>query len=91
MSYQATIWHTSREIKKKNSKPVAKLTTLQNKYLQLITRAYKATNIKALEAEAGVIPLDIHLDQAVLRARDNPKTQKIFMLGKRENMLQAKG
>lgn len=51
---------------------VAKLTILQIKCSRLITRAYKANNIKVSEAEAGVIPLNICLDQAVLKSR-NPR------------------
>ena len=78
MSYGAIIWHTPREIKMKDSRPAVKLTTLQNKYLQLITGAYKATNIKVLEVEAEVILLDIYLDQMVLKAKDNQKCKKVI-------------
>lgn len=48
--------------------------------LGLNTGAYKATDIKVLEAESGVIPLDIHLDQAVLRARDAPRCNEVMRL-----------
>ena len=60
----------------------AKLTTLQNKCLQSITEAYKAINIKVLEAKAGVIPLYIHLDQMILRAKDNQRCKKVICQAK---------
>ena len=91
MSYGATIWHTPRKIKMKGPGPAAKLTTLQNKCLQSITRAYKARNIKVLEAKAGVIPLDIHLDQMVLRARDNQRCKKVIYQAKKKICRKLKG
>lgn len=48
--------------------------------LGLNTGAYKATDIKVLEAKSGVTPLDIHLDQAVLRARDAPRSNEVMRL-----------
>ena len=33
-----------------------------------------------LEAESGVVPLDIHLDQAVMRARDVPRCKEVIEL-----------
>ena len=70
MTYKAVVWHSPKRSKIKGLGPAAKLTTLQNKCLQSITGAYKATNTQVLEAEAGVIPLDIYLDQAVLKAKN---------------------
>ena len=67
MTYRASIWHTLSEPKKRKSAgPIAKLIMLQNRCLRSITGAYKATNIRVLEAETGVIPLDLYLDQIVL-------------------------
>lgn len=65
---------------------------LQNKCLQLIAGAYKATNIKVLEAEAeaGVIPLDIYFDQAVLRSRDAPKCQEVVTVAKKKIRLKLR-
>ena len=71
--------------------PAVKLTTLQNKCLQLITGAYKATNIKVLEAEAGVIPLDIHLDQVVLRAKDNQRCKEVICQAKEKICRKLRG
>lgn len=66
MTYGAPVWHLPKEPRKKRTGLVASLATLlQNKCLRSITGAYKATNIEVLEAESAVIPLDIHLDQAV--------------------------
>lgn len=40
--------------------------TGEKKCLRAIKGAYEATNVKVLEAEAEVAPLDIYLDQTVL-------------------------
>ena len=60
MTYGASVWHSPKETEAKGLGPAAKLITLENKCLRSITGAYKATNIKALEAEAGVMPLDMY-------------------------------
>ena len=68
--YGSTIQHLPKDTKIKRLEPAAKLFSLQNKCLKSITEAYKATNTKVLEAESGVIPLDIYLDQITLTSRD---------------------
>ncbi len=47
------------------------MTVLQNKFLSVISGAYKATPIRNLEVEVGVPPHVIHLDglQAPFRVR----------------------
>lgn len=55
---------------------------MQNTCLRSITGAYKATNTKVLEAESGVIPLDLHLDQTVLRSRAIPRCSNTIELAK---------
>ena len=55
---------------------------LQNKCLKAITGAYKATNNKVLKAESGVIPLDIYLDQAMLKSREACRSSEIINLAK---------
>lgn len=59
MTYGAVVWHSPKGTRTKGLGPAAKLTTLQNKSLRSITGAYRATNVKVLEAESGLIPLDI--------------------------------
>ena len=92
MIYGASIWHMPSEPnERKGAGLITKLITLQNKCLRSITRAYKATNIRILEAEAGVIPLDLHLDQIVLQSRDTPKCGKIVELTKARIRRKLKG
>ena len=43
---------------------------------------YKATNTKILEAESGVISLNIYLDQITLKSRDKPRCSEIIKLEK---------
>lgn len=73
MTYRAAVWHSPKETRTKGLGPVAKFTTLQNKCLRTITGAYRVTNIKVLEVEAGVVLLEIHLDRRVLRSGGVPR------------------
>lgn len=47
--------------KRKSVGPIAKLVTMQNKYLRSITGAYQAINPTVLEVKARVTLLDLHL------------------------------
>ena len=92
MIYEASIWHMLKiSCKRKNAGPIAKLVTIQNKCLRLITGAYKATNIKVLEAESGVISLNLHLDQIVLRSRAILRCSKTIELAKARIKRKVKG
>ena len=91
MTYGAVVWHLPKRLKIKGPGPAAKLTTLQNKCLRSITGAYKATNIQVLEAETGVIPLDIHLDQAVLRAKDTQRCKEVICQAKEKVRRKLRG
>lgn len=82
MTYGAPISHTPKEPNRKSVGPIAKLVTLQNKCLRSITGAYKATNTKVLEAESGVVQLDLHLNQADLRSRNTPQRREVVKLAK---------
>ena len=52
---ETTTSHTAKGI-------AAKLTGIQNKCLRVVSGAYKATPIAALETETYIPPLDLHLD-----------------------------
>ena len=69
VTHGAAIWHTPKETRSKGLGPAAKVMTIQNKCLRA---AYKATNIKVLEAEAVVMPRDMFLGQTVLKSRTAP-------------------
>lgn len=56
----------------------ALISVLQNICLRSITGAYKATNIRALEAESGVIPLGIHLDRALSKSREARRCNEVI-------------
>ena len=44
-----------------------------------------------LEAEAGVIPLDMHLDQVVLRAKDAQRCKKVICQAKEKIRRKLRG
>jgi hypothetical protein len=56
VSYGAVLWHC---LGKKLKGPVTKLQKHQNSGLRQVLRAFKATPIKQLEAEAYVLPLNL--------------------------------
>lgn len=55
MTKGTALWHSPKGTRTKGLGTAAKLATLQNKCLRSTTGAYRATNIKVLEAESGVI------------------------------------
>ena len=67
MTYAAAIWHNPAGTRGATKTPEKQLGVVQNKCLRQVTGAYKATNTRELEAEAGVYPIQISLDLAVLR------------------------
>lgn len=90
MTYGATTWHAPEGTRKKGLGPATKLTVLENRCLRSITGAYRAANIKVLEAEAGAIPLDICLDQTVLRSKDTQRCQEGISLAKKRIRLKLR-
>ena len=94
MTYGAPVWYSPKEIRERGTAPVAKLSVLQNKCLRSINGAYKAINVKVMEAEAGVMPLDMYLDQTVLQPRNPLRCAEIIDQAKetiRRNELKGKG
>lgn len=91
MVYGAAVWHSPKGTQPKGLGPATKLNTC----LRSTTGAYKATSTKVLlaeaEAEAGVLLLDIYLDQSVLRARDAPRCQEVMISAKSEIHRRLKG
>lgn len=67
MTYGLVVWHTSKNVKKSNS--IEKLAVLQNKCLQTIAGAFKATSISVLEAKMFIAFIGIHLDQLQTKAQ----------------------
>lgn len=78
MAYGASVWYSPKETRVKCLGPAAKLITLHRKCLRSITEAYKATNVKVLEAEAGVMPLDMYQDQTVLQSRNASRCAEVI-------------
>lgn len=65
IAYGAPIWHTPGNAKQGLKGHIKKLQTVQNKCLQIISGAYKATPTLNLEVETFVPPLDLHLNGLV--------------------------
>jgi hypothetical protein len=69
--YGAAIWHTpAKDPRKAKAKGLAaKLQPIQNKCLQVVTGAYRATPTQTLETEAYVPPIDLYLDSRLAAFR----------------------
>ena len=63
MTYAAPIWHQLAPSTTKAARLASKLRTIQNKCLQTIARAYKATLIESLETETFVLLINLYLDK----------------------------
>lgn len=68
MTYRALAWHQPQGQGSPTGGPVAALAPYQNKCLQVITGAYHAAPATTLEAEAYLLPLNLHLNSLVARA-----------------------
>jgi len=68
MTYAAEIWHSPKGMLGARKANVTALETVQNGGLGTVLGAFKATSTQVLEAESGVLPIRIGLDQSVLRA-----------------------
>jgi hypothetical protein len=65
ITYGAAAWHTPKRSEK--ALVVQAIQKVQNKGLQAVTRAYRATPIRELEKEVLVSPINIYYSE--LRAR----------------------
>lgn len=91
MTYGAAVRHSTKRTREKSLGSAAKLTTLQDKCLRSITGNDRAAKINVLEPQSGVIPLDIHLDRAVLRARDVGRCDEAIRLAREKMRRRLRG
>src|SRR5271166_5889814 len=77
MTYVAPIWHQLSPSIAKATGPANKLCTIQNKCLQIIARAYKATLIENLETETFVPPIDLYLDERCARYQQRTQSTPV--------------
>lgn len=74
MSYAAEVWYDPDDVRVGRNKLVYPLQVIQSKCLRTVTGAYKTTSVPVLEHEAGVVPLDLHLESLAinhaLRSKD---------------------
>ena len=69
MTYRSAVWHALPELKGLPRVVKNKLSVIQNCCLQIISGAYKATSIKALEAETVITPIALYLQQLQAKLR----------------------
>jgi retron-type reverse transcriptase len=61
LTYGAVAWFTPDDATGKRKGVARKLQAIQGRCLRAVAGAYRATSTEALEAELGVLPLDIHV------------------------------
>ena len=66
MSYAAEVWYNPDDARIGRNKLVYSLQIIQNKCLRTVTGAYKTTSVPVVEHEAGVMPLDLHLESLAI-------------------------
>ena len=80
MTYAAAIWHTPGGLKEDRKAHAKQFGVIQNGCLRRVLEAYKATNVRALEAEAEIPSMQLILDEAILRSQTlrgtHPVTKK---------------
>ena len=69
MTYGSIAWHTPGDLMKTKKRVCTKMAVTQNKCLRIVSGAYRATPIKALEVETAVPPIQLHLDRLQAMAR----------------------
>ena len=78
MVYGSNIWRLAPENRWGRDPQLKDLCVVQNKALKAITGAFKATSKKVIEAEVEIPPLDLYLDETLLRAKtkqNNPQVE----------------
>ena len=81
MTYAAATWHTPKGLQRAHEKYMKQLEVIQNGCLRKVLRAFKTTNTRVLEAESGIAPIRITLDEAVLRGQATRRTQPVSKVG----------
>ena len=77
MTFAAAVWHSPKNLPDATEKHTKELTKMQNKSLRKVLGAYRATPVPVLEAEAGILPMRIQLDKAVLRSKAARGTHEV--------------
>ena len=68
MTYAAAIWHTPNGLRGAQGTHARHLEKIQNGCLRRVLGAYKATNTRILEAKAEIPPMQITLNEAIIRS-----------------------
>lgn len=68
LTYGSLIWNRQASLFKGCKGRAKQLQALQGKCLRVVAGAYKATATEALEAELGIVPLDLHVDSLAQKA-----------------------
>ena len=74
MAYGAAIWHPPQSGRQRGKKaaprgPAARMASVQNKCLRIVSGAYRATPTSVLETETFTPPLDLYLDARLAQFR----------------------
>ena len=65
LTYGCSTWYTPAGVKGHQKGIAKKLHSIQGQFLRKIIGAYRATAIEAVEIEANVLPIDLHLNRLI--------------------------
>lgn len=84
LSYMCLLWYTPVGKKGHCKSHLQMLETVQSRAVRIITRAFKATPLSALDIEAHLLPLHLQLEklveEAVLRLAISPSSKLLFQV-----------
>ncbi len=81
MTYAAAAWHTPKGLQGAHETYVKQLEVVQNGCLRRVLGAFKATSTRVLEAESEIAPIQLTLDEAVLRSQATRGTHPVTKAG----------
>ena len=67
MAYRVSVWHQPTKVGRKPKGLAVKLQAEQNKGLQAVLGAFKATLTRRLKTEAYVPPIDLWLNRCIAK------------------------
>lgn len=68
LSHEATMWYTSKKIKRYKKKVDSKMRSIQGRALRQVIETYRVTSTKVLQIEINTTSINIHLSKLIQRS-----------------------
>ena len=79
--YVAPVWYESKKVLKYYKKLLKKMQQLQNKYVKVVTEAYRTINTKVLEKKTRIMSIDIYIKKQIINVhkKDKPRINNVVI------------